>query len=90
MKKYISCLVLFLLFTNAIADSFTILSPNGGENWVRGNPYPITWASEGVTGNIKIELYRGGAFKFIIASNAANTGTYSWWVPGGDDTRDRL
>ncbi|MFA5033140.1 MAG: Ser-Thr-rich GPI-anchored membrane family protein [bacterium] len=59
----------------------TVTSPNGGESWGRGNVYPITWTSAGVTGNIKIELYKAGAFKMTIISSTANTGTYNWTIP---------
>ena len=36
-----------------------IASPNGGENWVRGETMPIIWNSNGVTGNVKLDPSKG-------------------------------
>jgi len=60
---------------------FTITSPNGGEAWQRGESRPITWTSNGVTGNVVIELVQNGTAVGIIADNvAASAGTFLWTV----------
>ncbi|KPK64379.1 hypothetical protein AMJ83_02905 [candidate division WOR_3 bacterium SM23_42] len=61
----------------------TVTSPNGGEGWIRGNSYEITWMSSGVSGDVKIELYKGGVFNSTIVSSTANSGSYSWNIPAG-------
>ena len=40
--------------------SITISNPNGGESLFKGQDYTITWNSVDVTGNIQIDLYKGG------------------------------
>ncbi len=59
-------------------SSITILKPNGGETLYRGLPYSITWDSQGVTGTVKIELYKGGALVKQLEAAAANDGEYSY------------
>ncbi len=61
----------------------TVLSPNGGECWIRGNEYDITWVSSGVSGGVKIELYKAGSYGSTIADSVGNTGSYAWNVPSG-------
>ncbi len=64
--------------------SITVISPNGGETWVVGNTYNITWKSTGVdTVNIildkKLENSQQGDITLI--SNLTNDGADSWTVP---------
>ncbi|MDQ1354629.1 MAG: hypothetical protein QG657_4938, partial [Acidobacteriota bacterium] len=71
------------------AQSLTITAPNGGETWGRGVAHAITWAQTGLTGNVTIDLYKGGVFSTNIGTAAANAGTFSWTpsdatVPGAD------
>jgi hypothetical protein len=61
---------------------FTMISPNGGECWTRGNSYDINWYS-GIGGDVNIELYKGGIFNSVITSNAPNSGSYNWSIPAG-------
>ncbi len=60
-----------------------VTSPNGGENWHPGNTYGIAWDSAGVTGNVKIELLKGGSTDSTIAADTVNSGTFSWKIPEG-------
>lgn len=68
----------------------TVDSPNGGENWTVGDAHPITWHSEGnPIDNVNIDLCRTGTSCVTwesIASNVANTGSYSWTVSGSGTT----
>jgi len=67
----------------ASVAGITVVSPNGGESWMAGSSHNITWLSSGVAGNIKIEYSTdGGAAWSVAAASVANTGTYSWTVPG--------
>ncbi|PWB56920.1 MAG: hypothetical protein C3F06_00055 [Candidatus Methanoperedenaceae archaeon] len=62
--------------------SITIVSPNGGENWVRGTTYTIKWNRTGSIGTrVKIELFRGSTLSRTISSSTSNDGTYSWTIP---------
>jgi len=76
------------------AQSLTITSPNGGETWQRGVAHDITWTQTGLTGNVTIDLYKGGVFSANIGTAAANAGTFSWTPPDaaapGADYKVRL
>ena len=79
--------------------SITVTAPNGYESWNPGGlpaVLPVvTWSSSGVT-NVKIDLYKGGAFlKTMAASVPASSGTYSGYSitnthPVGGDFRVRV
>ena len=43
-----------------------VLSPDGGEAWRMGTEQLIRWSSSGVTGDVKIELYKGAALAATI------------------------
>ncbi len=53
----------------------TVNSPNGGEEWEQGNTYTIKWGSN-VSGNVKIELLKGGAVDKTLAADVANNGVF--------------
>ena len=60
-------------------DKITVTSPNGGERWQTNVPQQISWTSNGITGQVKIEIStNNGASWTIIAPNVDNTGNYSW------------
>jgi hypothetical protein len=62
--------------------TITITSPNGGESWVVGTAHNITWTSEGVEGNIKIEYSANNGDNYtVIIDSTENDGTYPWTVP---------
>lgn len=65
------------------AQSVLLTSPNGGEIWLANSTHNITWSSLDFTGNIAIELSldSGSSWSTIVASTA-NTGSYSWHLPG--------
>ncbi len=71
-----------------IAVTFTVqntelivTSPNGGEQWSKGDTKAITWVSS-LGGNVKIELFKASVFNATIAATTANSGTYNWTIPG--------
>jgi hypothetical protein len=66
----------------SVASTLTVTTPNGGQSWIRGTAYTITWTSSGSPGaNIKIELLKGGTLNTVISSSTANDGSYSWAIP---------
>lgn len=72
--------------------TITVTSPNGGEVWTVNTPESITWTSQNLTGNVKIEVnrdYSGGAWE-TIASNTSNSGSYPWYVTGSATTDARI
>lgn len=73
------------LSDNTFSISNLILtSPVGGEQIQFGKTYPITWTSNSVVGNVKIEVSRdaGVSWQTIVASVPAATGTFNWNVSG--------
>ncbi|HEX5791373.1 MAG TPA: InlB B-repeat-containing protein, partial [Luteolibacter sp.] len=62
------------------ADDIYLVTPNGGETWVREIPKQIRWTS-GMGGNVKIELFKAGALNTTIAGNAGNDGSYVVVLP---------
>jgi hypothetical protein len=64
------------LFKYASGPYLTVNSPNGGEEWEQGNTYTIKWGSN-VSGNVKIELLKGGAVDKTLAADVANNGEFS-------------
>ena len=55
--------------------------PNGGETLTADSTCNIKWNSDGVTGNVKIELLQNGSLDRVIAADTLNDRNYSWTVP---------
>jgi len=65
------------------ASHIKILSPNGGEEWIEGKTYQITWESQGVE-QVSIEVVVGGKARGHIAFNLdAGSGKHSWQIEKG-------
>jgi len=63
--------------------SITVVSPNGGEQWVRGQVATMRWTSANLTGRIRIELSRDGGASFeTLYANTENDGVQDWLVGG--------
>jgi len=58
-----------------------VTSPNGGEIWFVGSSHNITWSSQGLISNVKIEYSINGGSWSLITASTANTGTYPWTIP---------
>lgn len=69
---------------------FNIAPATGGA--VIGQTYPITWTNgDGFARNVTIELStNGGTTYSAVATNIANTGSYSWTVPNSPTTQARI
>ncbi|MCF8457826.1 MAG: hypothetical protein K9H62_18005 [Bacteroidales bacterium] len=66
-----------------VANSLTLLTPNGGEILTEGNTYFITWSSTGTIGLIDLYYSTDNGINWIfIDDNLQNTGQYAWTVPG--------
>lgn len=78
-------LAILIFATGLLMADITLTYPNGGEVWTPGNSYSINWNSSGVTGNVKIELYRfigmGVLEETITSSYSVSSGSYNWYLP---------
>jgi len=73
--------LMFFIFSGLLlSQSFTLITPNGGESWCIGKTYEIKWNSSQVQGNIILKLQKGNTLLGSIAWNIPNTGTYSWTI----------
>jgi subtilisin family serine protease len=63
-----------------------VTSPNGGETLESDTRHTITWTTTGTVNNVSLAYSTAGSSgSFItIADNIANTGSYTWTVPGVD------
>ena len=70
-----------------------ITSPNGGENWAAGSTKTLTWQTGTFSPPAFVNLYYstdGGSNWTTIATNIANTGSYSWTVPMASTPNARI
>lgn len=64
----------------------TLTSPNGGEVWLAGGVYDITWSSESINGSAMVDanIYfstDSGENWSLLAEDQLNNGSYSWTLP---------
>jgi hypothetical protein len=67
-------------FLIQIPPRMTLLSPNGGENWLVGSYHPITW-TDNIVDNLRIDLWRADTFFCPIAASVPNSGSFTWLIP---------
>jgi hypothetical protein len=68
---------------SSIANTITLVAPNGGDSLTTESVSSITWSSTG-TGISYVNLYYSldsGSTWTTIATNESNDGAYSWTVP---------
>ncbi|RKY38312.1 MAG: hypothetical protein DRP72_02010, partial [Candidatus Omnitrophota bacterium] len=74
-----------------IRGSLDLTSPDGGETWVVGFQYPITWTKNGSISFVKLEYSTDSGVTYpntIAGSVDASLGTYTWTIP--DDISDTV
>ena len=65
------------------APSVTVLAANGGETINEGALFNIRWTTEGITGNVKIELSRDDGVSWTeLFADTPDDGTQPWQVTG--------
>lgn len=76
---------------SSTAQSVTVVSPDGGENWAINSNKNITWSTSNIT-NVKIEYStnNGTSWIQIAASVAAGSGSYAWTVPNTPSTQCKV
>lgn len=67
----------------AAPASIAVTTPNGGESFAAGDKMEIRWNSQGVTGTVRVELYRLGVRVVTIKSGTKNDGRATWRIPTG-------
>jgi clostripain len=72
-----------LAATGQQASSIVVTGPAGGEQWQQTTSHIITWTSAGVSGGVKVEVYRGGTLYATLSSDAPNSGRYYWNISSG-------
>ncbi len=71
----------FTIQASAPANSLTLLSPNGGEAFLRGTTMPITWTSTGNVGSAIKVVLRRGTYSGILFGGTPNDGVHQWSIP---------
>lgn len=69
-----------------IKGSLTLMSPNGGEEWIVENTHDIKWTKTGTFANVKLEYSTDGGKTyagngFIIDAAPAKDLIYAWTIP---------
>jgi len=73
-------------FTIALpVPTVTVLSPNGGEEWLVGQEYDLRWQATDDVAVTSVDLYYstdgGQSYPHLIATGEANDGVYRWLIP---------
>jgi hypothetical protein len=64
------------------SGTITVLQPSlDCITWIKGNSYLISWV-DNITGNVDIDLYKGGVFHSSIAIDVVGS-SYAWTIPNG-------
>lgn len=70
-----------ILTISGSAPTVAVSAPNGGEDWPVGLSQGITWTSNGISGDVKIELSRNGGGSYeVLFAGTTNDGTEAWTV----------
>ncbi len=79
---------------DSIAPTVMLTAPVGGESWQGGTAHAVTWTASDNLGVTAIDLAYstdgGATFPNAIASGLANSGSYTWTVPGAATTTARV
>ncbi len=61
-------------------NTIEVATPNNGDLAFLKRNLAIRWTAN-ITGNVKIELLKGGVFNLLIAGNERNDGVFDWQIP---------
>ncbi|MGL5019506.1 MAG: M6 family metalloprotease domain-containing protein, partial [Luteolibacter sp.] len=64
------------------ANAVQVNYPNGGESIYFGSAVNLRWGAN-ITGNVKIELFKGASLHAVLSANEVNDGAYPWVVSAG-------
>jgi len=68
------------------AGGLTVISPNGGEEWVPGKAYKIRWEKDTKGPDVIIRVLTGKRFTDVVALKTENDGSYTWKIPSSFKT----
>jgi len=77
------------VFSIVSNPKMTVVTPNGGENWLTGQKYEIRWTAANVQ-NVKIEYTLDNTNWISITDNAVSNGSYNWRVPSNINNKSEL
>ena len=66
-----------------VSPPITVLYPNGGEVFHRGQTYTITWLPGPNTTPVDVQVFKGTTLWLTIQNYATNDGSISWTVSNG-------
>lgn len=70
------------LFSIDVPPTISVISPNGGEEWLSGSTTEIQWEGLGPVERVIIDYSTDGGSNWAsIADSTANTGGFEWIVP---------
>jgi hypothetical protein len=76
------------------APLVVVTAPDGGEDWTVGSMHAISWTASDAIGVTAVDLAYstdgGSTYSNPIATGLANSGSYSWLVPGTPTTSARV
>jgi hypothetical protein len=87
LKGFLMLMFTILLNLSAIsqASALTVISPNGGENWLQGSTCTISWNYDNPAASyvyLEFSADNGQTWNFITYSNVTgNEGSYEWITP---------
>ncbi|WP_128700698.1 DUF2341 domain-containing protein [Candidatus Velamenicoccus archaeovorus] len=68
--------------TFRIRGGFTVITPNGGENWVAKSPQAITWSTRGYIPKVNLDYTTDGGLNWTtIVAGLTNSNSYTWTLP---------
>jgi len=59
-----------------LPSSITVNSPGTGDVFNPGDQFTIQWSSQNISGNVKIELYKGNSIVRTLSSSTADDGSF--------------
>ncbi len=73
---------LFTIAAGQNTAAITLVTPNGGENWIEGCPYVIQWITAAVpSGPVRLELFKNDVFCMNICQQVPAGQNVFTWIP---------
>ena len=70
----------FSLTDYTFDGTITVLQPNGGETWTKGNSYLISW-DDNISENLRIDLVNDATATTTLIANDVLSSGYVWTIP---------
>lgn len=71
--------------TGELQPELTVISPQEGVSWYRGNDYDVLWEATNINGNVLIEITgnasSGNPDWVEVTTVPAESGSYNWYIP---------